>query len=349
MKQIRIFLCLFLVLSCLAGCTAAAPEETQFSTEAATEPSTEAVTEAAEESLAPQRQEIPQPGEKPVLEEVPEDAEFFQTGSDTILMEPAKGFLVRKGDPYRDWYNLGSCKQLRGNIQYVCIFIEDDESTWNKADYDQFYHEDFYPGMEWLMYQAREYGVELGYESWYYGKENGNNVRYDGTIGANLNLRDFSGDILTQAAQSLGFASQEEMDKSCREFFGVDDDIVYILVVNKPGRCYAMIDQSNEGIDFMEYVVLYNKEAWVTDNYYYGLFPATVAHEILHVFGAEDYYADGNRRQAREKLADQWFPNDVMLRTYINQGYNKVGPMTAYSIGWKDIYHQVCTDPDWWD
>ena len=70
---------------------------------------------------------------------------------------------------------------------------------------------------------------------------------------------------------------------------------------------------------------------------------STVAHEILHLFGAEDYYIDDERRA----LAERHFLDDIMLMDTHRLSGLSVAEATAYSVGWTDQIPEVCRYDDW--
>ena len=74
----------------------------------------------------------------------------------------------------------------------------------------------------------------------------------------------------------------------------------------------------------------------------------TIAHEILHLFGAEDYYDPYGDYPEREKLAKELYPNDIMFGTVTDMNNVNVGNYTAYSVGWINDLPQECDTENWW-
>ena len=70
----------------------------------------------------------------------------------------------------------------------------------------------------------------------------------------------------------------------------------------------------------------------------------TVAHETLHLFGAEDYYYPDSRKA----LAKQVYPTDIMLCAMSDLAYFTLDSYTAYCVGWTDTAPEVCSNPAWW-
>ena len=237
-------------------------------------------------------------------------------------------------------YGLGFLESSKIGV-FICIFMEDNESEWTETERSDFLNGKCFPALEWLVGQADYYEAELTCTLAYYN----DTVKYEGVYG------DFNNGvnplILQDAALALGYTSEEEMQQDL--FYQYDvEQVAFIVAMDKPGRCYASIDTYNDNYIRMEHAVLFDDTAYF-DGLYYSCDVSTVAHELLHLFGAEDYYSEGTDRNGRAALAESWFYHDVMLRTYSDVSYNSVGPVTAYSVGWRDISHVVLTDEQWWN
>ena len=68
----------------------------------------------------------------------------------------------------------------------------------------------------------------------------------------------------------------------------------------------------------------------------------TVAHEILHLYGAFDYY-----EEPRLTIANELYHFDIMLQNYYTIWLNQIGDYTAFSIGWTDVVPDVCSREGW--
>ena len=356
MKKILSLLLVLALLLALTACGAPAqvPEETAAPTEAATEAPAEEITEAPTEEpteaepviRSPMRLELPQaeitdPAEKT---EVPADASWAALSSD-ILAPDAMKSSSEPSDPYRPWYDLGVSTQMEGDVFTLLIFMDDYESSWTYEEIEAFCTNKYYPAETWLCQQARNWGASINFSSGYYGSDATVRVPYYGIVG------DFSGnlnnDIMDQAATSIGFADKEALHQRMVEYSGTDN-ICYVVVVDKPGRSYAMMDWYNDGYENMEYAMLFAQPLYVGD-LVYDCPPATVAHEMLHTFGAEDFYAEGDARNGRARLAAAYYPYGIMYQTYYDINYNYVDQFTAYAVGWTDSTPNVCYDSSWWN
>ena len=94
-----------------------------------------------------------------------------------------------------------------------------------------------------------------------------------------------------------------------------------LFCLNTEGRCYA-----STGSALPEHVIFY------IDNE-----PSTVRHELLHLYGAEDFYFhDGVKAAAQKHL-----PDSIMLSSGNPNAH--VDSLTAYLVGWTDQPDAVAT------
>lgn len=87
-----------------------------------------------------------------------------------------------------------------------------------------------------------------------------------------------------------------------------------IFLLNKPGRAFA----SSSWLPEMEYAVLFQGDG-----------ESVARHELLHLYGAEDYYVHSGVKAAAQGL----FPDSVMLSA---SGEARVDSLTAYLVGWTE-------------
>ena len=354
MKRYLAFLLALLLCLSACGAPAQAPEteatelpQTTEATEALETEATEEETHAPAMNL-PTTMEIPAAeGEAPDQESlvIPADAKFAAVGEDLLVTPPIKGEYADPVDPFRPGHNLGTCKNLSGRPYILYLFVSDNESTWNAYDAENFIFNNINPALTWLEQQAAYWDVYLDFDAGYYITGNGTTCHYNGI------LNDFdstlNNDVLEQISASLGFSSKEYMHSMMQQWTGCTD-ILYMVIPNKPGRCFAIMDWTNDGYDYMEYNMIFAQPKYTAYGTYEAI-PATIAHEILHNFGAEDYYSEGTARVRREQIAQEWFPGDVMLALYYDINYNYVGPNTAHNVGWRDVSHISCHQDGWWD
>jgi len=106
------------------------------------------------------------------------------------------------------------------------------------------------------------------------------------------------------------------------------DSIVYVVHVNKHARSYATPYRVGNN-KHAEMAIVFNDS------------PAVYAHEILHLFGAVDYYREDEEFYVSAEAvahAKKHFPTDIMVTNYGKDGEitNELTRLTALGLGWID-------------
>ena len=63
---------------------------------------------------------------------------------------------------------------------------------------------------------------------------------------------------------------------------------------------------------------------------------ASIAHELCHLFGAEDLYATFIQTEENEARARELFPDDIMLKVSYDISTLKIDRLTAWLVGLTD-------------
>lgn len=244
-------------------------------------------------------------------------------------------------DETRKSYNNGSCYDMEKDLCYFIVYLDDKESSWNEAEKNNFTEKKFIVSLDYLSRKASDYSVTLCTEYKSY-PENNTVVTYDGIIESEVVENGRQEDILTQVASSLGYSSPEDMDSALKNEMNVNQ-IAYLIVVNKEGRSYkySYVSPESEKIEFCVFFddsIKYNESTCCS----------TISHEVLHLFGAEDYYDPYGKMPEREKLAKEIYPNDIMLSLPNDVNDAEIGDYTAYSVGWTDVLPEECNQENWW-
>lgn len=232
----------------------------------------------------------------------------------------------------REGYQQGTNCDLQGNIKVHLFFVDDQESQWDKETVEQFTNKQILPGLNFLEEEAKYYGVALDFsvQSHTTGFKTGNPIRYNGKISkiANHTL-----DIFDNIAAQFGFESSGEM---YAELYGQNNcsEVIFLSIVNKDGISYALKQCDGDFYNpILEFGVVFkndfNKNFDIDENTHAAV---SVAHEILHVYGAVDMYTPIETKEMLESV----YPRDIMLLNYSNIDDLVVGDYTAYSVGWKN-------------
>lgn len=206
-------------------------------------------------------------------------------------------------DPYSDSYftklkDNGDCRSLNGKVVITVFFVSDNESSWNSKDIESFKKLQLTTNSK-IEQESKKFNASLNITNNYIECKVKEKLIYD----------DYE-DWVESAVKAAGFKNEDELSASLKQKFSAKEAPV-IFAVNRGGRSYAHPLRVAKGF---EYAIMYKD-----DNSY--------AHELMHLFGAEDLYFP----QKIKDLAKKLFPNSIMLDT---QNGIVVDDLTAYLLGW---------------
>lgn len=252
---------------------------------------------------------------------------------------------VGQFDPPRTGHDIGTCRTLSEDAAIVVLCADDDISSWDASSI-----EDFREQVEWasryLCNEASVYGVELTLPVFVYAANDNRQIRYSGIIntgGEHL-------DALSSIAANWGFDDKWDMHRTLQEHLQAEQ-IVYIVAHYKetsyPTYAQAVSHgYASNGWNLPEYCVI--------PYYGHGDCGVSIVHEVLHTFGAQDFYAKDfgtgtvKYNANRAALAQTLCPNDVMLCQTYDRDRVEISTFTAYTIGWLDELPYEYDCPEWW-
>ena len=165
------------------------------------------------------------------------------------------------------YIDIGSCKKLLGDVYTLVIFLDDTEGVWDSASRDNFYDKRYFPSINLLLSEAESRGLELNIQSGKYATKSDkvSPIIYNGKVAENADNASLSFNLLNHVAQSLGFTDARYMDTILKNNLKVEQ-IAYVIAVNKPGRAYAIFDNTFDGQDALEFVIAFSKDESGKDN-----------------------------------------------------------------------------------
>ena len=218
----------------------------------------------------------------------------------------------------------GSAETLEGSTYVLTVFTG---NQWEETDV-AFFNNIRNEALEWLSKEALRYGKELTFTNGSFGISDP--VEFDIESGTGSGKE--SVDIIWKVMKEIGYSSPLVFEEWAKEKTGCKNCIV-LVVANKTGRSYSI-----------GYNELYNKEKFFLEGavfftkYQDGrhICAASIAHEICHLFGAEDLYETFRQTKENELIAREKYPNDIMLRTSFTIEELTIDEMTAWFIGLSD-------------
>ncbi|MBR5447015.1 MAG: hypothetical protein IKV40_01185 [Clostridia bacterium] len=197
---------------------------------------------------------------------------------------------------YLSGRDIGTCLKLNGRNAFLCVFVDCEDEKWTAEDMDAAKAE-FEKAGDLISSEAARYGAEAEAVFTYVGGTVTDPDAY------------FWLDILLEDA---GYKSESwAREKVARDALAANGAVV--VCFNSKDRSHALVgstESSTERVTLYEY-----------DDH-------TIAHEILHLFGAEDfYYPDEVKETADRILGDSIMSGNTLV----------VDPLTAYLVGWTDL------------
>ncbi len=240
--------------------------------------------------------------------------------------------LLGAGEADHAKWRAGSARTLTGKVYTLSIFISEPGDPWRKAD--KLVMLDKQRGAEsWLATQAKRYGKQLTFEHGQFGLDE--DVVLDVIPEADAS-GDEPVDWVSRVAPLLGYTDPLQLHRQLRDDYGCDNAHV-IIYANKRGIGYAMAYSTDmdETMYFVEGAILHR---FYPDGR--EMTTASIAHELLHLYGAWDLYQTFSQTADVEAQARQTFADDIMLRVSYDIHELEVGELTAWLVGWHDEYKE---------
>lgn len=250
---------------------------------------------------------------------------------------------------YRLSNDMGNSRFLKGKVVVYCYFVDDDESRWSAEGCENFSTRQIKPALDFIVREAKKWNVDISFDLRCYCNETAPfSLKYNGIVNKDLKVGGSTKDILEQIAVNMGYSSECDFVTEENKRNGCDS--AFVTLLNKNGCSYARNVYSKGG-DYHansnnpEHCVIFSRDYNYNFAYQFEKMRSkTIAHEILHLFGAEDYYGE-----KRLPLANQYYYYDIMTcnSSDIDQLY--ISDMTAFCLGWTDNVPELCYNKTWAD
>ena len=242
------------------------------------------------------------------------DDAFFYIPEGTVL--PNDGLLHTR--------NTGLAKTLRGSICVCTFFVS--EKNWKNDQYHTNYKKNLEIAEKWLTKEAKKYGSIITFENIYPLGDTAITIDKLYKSGIGETDPDQYGTFL-KVLKSMGLTGKEFIKKIRYET--ACENIVTNFIIDKEGRSYCFLDYVGSDPEYHRDFTWMFKCGWGRPLQW-----GTIAHEMLHAFGAFDLYERENYRREQSDAAKKYYANEIML-TGGNSDINKcyISPITAWKIG----------------
>ncbi|MCB0409609.1 MAG: hypothetical protein KDD29_05280 [Flavobacteriales bacterium] len=225
---------------------------------------------------------------------------------------------------------------LSGNIYILSCFISDGVDQWTSNEKNNMLTQTN-EALQWITKQGKSYGKDINFEHGCFG------IEYDIVIdhierGKATGKEDFT--MIERTLRKIGFKDQNDLTKWVKTNTK-NKDVKVLVFVKGTGNAYCIACPYYYPMEcpFVEGAIIYEKY-WSNR----PLATTTIAHELLHTFGAWDLYHTFEQTQEQENKARILFPNSIMLKIEYNIDKSNVDELTAWLIGW----NKIAKDWYWW-
>jgi len=290
------------------------------------------------------------------------DADYFPVGASlrgsTVTLVNSEGDMLEfdkefgGGYPpstisYRDSYlgsPLGSAKTLDGTVLVVGIFIVNEYSVWNDELISEF-RDLLRWSLQYLEEVAYDYDTELHF--YQYQTVLGNDdLFYMMDLDGLLAGGDDSDELVRDTRIKIDNFIEENIPYLELADKYRTNNITYVVFTTENDRSYAWpyyadFTPSQKAGRYHEKSIVFINSNFV------------LVHEILHTYGAVDFYREEGKEENREffgvngELMDHIaknYPQEVMRRSNVSNP--QLSPFTAYRLGWLDDLPELTQFPN---
>ena len=218
-------------------------------------------------------------------------------------MTPYEWNMIRN-NYYLGMRDTGASRKLTGNVVVIHVLVNDMMSNW------------MYP-IHVSEYQMAAAQMEMTFSNASYGSPHRPYMR---SVYLQINLpmvADQSGMWINYAFASLGFPNAAAMQYYYESMYNCDEAPI-IFAFNRPMRSFASANNDRSYFRQDEFSAVFRHTSYAFES-------RVLVHELLHQFGAIDYYYP----QITVYAAQRYFPNSIMYTTG-----NEIDDLTRYLIGW---------------
>lgn len=208
-----------------------------------------------------------------------------------------------QGNYYLCGRSCGPCRELRGRVALISCLMKRSEEDFDEKTVARYYHE-VYRACEVLENEAKRAGAPLKFQNYHFTVETPQAC--DPKKGFSLLKNFFSFKTTNQARQYY----TKRLDV---------DETPFLLIFDEWERSFSWEQTKYSRRYVNEVSVIFRND----DNFSWR----TIAHELLHQYGAVDFYFP----EEIQKCADACLGQSLM-------GYHgeRVDDFTAYLVGWRD-------------
>lgn len=234
-------------------------------------------------------------------------------------------------DAIRDYIGRGSVGSLNGKICVIEYFTNTPDDPWTQKERD-IATDRVFEAEAWLKDNASKFGKTVEFTTIFFEKNFSTNSIPDCTENDDKN-----DNFLHKALRNLNWTDHEDFVDYYKTQYDCNG-VIFLVLAKKAGRSWAAAYSRREEDlgrtqDFVEGAIIYSAKRF-EDGTTSSLCAATIAHEILHLCGAWDFYEEeGIQDKEHADKAEELFPNSIMLHENKDIYSLQIDEVTAWLVG----------------
>ena len=220
----------------------------------------------------------------------------------------------------RDQFSSKEYLSLTGDIKILSVFVETSYGNWEEDEIDYTLQE-YAAAQDWIVEEADYFGQYVEFDEAYFSQDNGSVIFLEQTPRRGVSPRNTINSVMTK----LNYRDLDDF-MNYNRIRMKEDKFKILLFVKSNDRSHAYNYWSMSDVD-LAIVYCRHTVGVLTDRY-------TIAHEILHQFGAWDLYMGKSQTESSAKNAKERWPHSVMISTFRDKELLVIDELTAWRLGW---------------
>ena len=230
------------------------------------------------------------------------------------------------GDP-RSSYELGYANKLEGKTVIISVFVNTPSTVWTAEDIEDS-RKKLSTACDYICDSACNYDKQV---SFIYDYNDDASLKYRTWVNFEADSDNFE-EAVDQRIQY--YVNRVVNFDSTLESYNADN-VFIMLYFKAPGRAYSIV---YDGEDIPEESLIVYSDSTAS----------VYAHEMLHLFGAHDFYAGAEYSRDVIDYIEKYYADDIMYSVAESNGRitAKIADITAYHLGWLDSVNAVSKYPE---
>ncbi len=242
-------------------------------------------------------------------------------------------------DQYSNSWNVGSAKKLEGRIYLLEVWLTEPSTQWNYSEMCAI-QQSINEATAWMVRLAARYGKEVSFTTGTFAGDS-----YKGVQMPNL-PRSYAeaaedGMLLAKALHQIGYSDNMQCYNQLCNSYNCNNVVVLVMINNSGWSCANNFSLGHAIYGYQNYFL---ENAYIfTSSSGHQVSSQTIAHELMHMFGAWDMYG-GQVSQSAGNWAARYYPYEIMYQISSPLSQLDISPLNAWLTGLSDRYESWFLD-----